>query len=443
MIYNAHHQKTDANSAKPDGRGKSSGSSRLLSGDIKKGIIDHISLFPAVESHYCRQNTQKKYLDSFLNVSKMYSLYTDLCKANDIQPAKQSTYRWVFNTEFNIGFHVPKSDRCDLCEAFTNCKKHNLAIAESQMSEYDMHIANKDSMRKERDADKKGNIPILSFDLQNVINCPRAEISSFFYRRKLNIYNLTAKLSLTNQVYCAIWNESLSGRAGNDIASALRKILDCVVDENVLTELTLWSDSCVPQNRNSHMSKCLMEFMQDHKDMDQIFMKFSVPGHSCIQEIDHVHSCIEKAMRSTEIYSPVGLIRLLKLVNRKQPYKIIQMQATDFRDYSTASKLFNYKEVPFSKVSTLRFTQSLPEIQYKLCHRETALLTVNIRLSERAHRNSKGKEDNNTSVFITSRSKVVTIKPVLSAEKIKDFKLMLKFMAPQDSDFYKATFNII
>lgn len=31
----------------------------MLSGD-KKEIIDHISLFPAMESHYCRQNTQKK-----------------------------------------------------------------------------------------------------------------------------------------------------------------------------------------------------------------------------------------------------------------------------------------------------------------------------------------------------------------------------------------------
>lgn len=53
----------------------------------------------------------------------MYSLYTDWCKENDIQPAKQSTYRWVFNTEFNVGFYVPRSDRYDLYEAIAKCKK--------------------------------------------------------------------------------------------------------------------------------------------------------------------------------------------------------------------------------------------------------------------------------------------------------------------------------
>lgn len=61
------------------------------------------------------------------------------------------------------------------------------------------------------------------------------------------MYNLTDYYSETKQVYCAILNETVTGRAGNDIASAARKILNVLLDENGIVNLTTWADSCVPQ----------------------------------------------------------------------------------------------------------------------------------------------------------------------------------------------------
>jgi hypothetical protein len=34
------------------------------------------------------------------------------------EPVSKAMYSHIFNTEFNIAFHVPKSDRCDICEAY-------------------------------------------------------------------------------------------------------------------------------------------------------------------------------------------------------------------------------------------------------------------------------------------------------------------------------------
>lgn len=51
-------------------------------------------------------------------------------------------------------------------------------------------------------------------------------------------------------------------------------------------------------------------------------MKYSIPGHSCIQEVDNAHSQIEKAIKNLEIWSPIGLTRELLKVNRKKPFKI-------------------------------------------------------------------------------------------------------------------------
>lgn len=126
------------------------------------------------------------------------------------------------------------------------------------------------------------------------------------------MYNLTAYYSATKQVYCAIWNETVTGRAGNDIASAFRKILDFLSDENEFVNLTIWSDSCVPQKRNSIISNAIMDFLMDNPQVKAINTKYSVPGHFCVQLVDNAHSLIEKAMSKTEVYSPVGLVRLLR-----------------------------------------------------------------------------------------------------------------------------------
>lgn len=54
-----------------------------------------------------------------------------------------------------------------------------------------------------------------------------------------------------NVTYCAIWSEAHNGRSGNDIASAIIKILENILhDFNNIEHIIFWSDSCVPQNKN-------------------------------------------------------------------------------------------------------------------------------------------------------------------------------------------------
>ena len=60
---------------------------------------------------------------------------------------------------------------------------------------HDAHIVEKDSIRKEKKNDNstiQENELSIVFDLENVINLPKAEVGSFFYKRKLNLFNLTA-----------------------------------------------------------------------------------------------------------------------------------------------------------------------------------------------------------------------------------------------------------
>lgn len=134
----------------------------------------------------------------------MYDLYKRKCLEEGSTPVKESFYRFIFNSEFNLSFHIPKKERCDQCESYQTALDQNLLsqVAESKQKK---HIADKTAMRQERQADRDAeNTLVVCFDLQNVITCPRAEISSFFYKRKLNLYNLTAHSSLSKKGYCAI-----------------------------------------------------------------------------------------------------------------------------------------------------------------------------------------------------------------------------------------------
>ncbi|CAG9838070.1 unnamed protein product [Diabrotica balteata] len=96
-----------------------------------------------------------------------------------------------------------------------------------QLTVYDQNIqANNAACEEKKDRETHNNF--LVFDLHNVLSCAHAEVSNLYYKIKLKVYNLTAILSKTKQVHCALWSESLMGRSGNDIASALIKILKAV-----------------------------------------------------------------------------------------------------------------------------------------------------------------------------------------------------------------------
>ncbi|GFO29204.1 hypothetical protein PoB_005570900 [Plakobranchus ocellatus] len=82
----------------------------------------------------------------------MYNMYVDNhARAGCNSPASKTTYRDVFNKEFNIGFYKCAKDRCDVCAA-----QENIQVVRD---EYKVHIELKEASRFfEADILKKDNI---------------------------------------------------------------------------------------------------------------------------------------------------------------------------------------------------------------------------------------------------------------------------------------------
>ena len=73
----------------------------------------------------------------------------------------------------------------------------------------------------------------------------------------------------------------MSGRVGDDIASAFMQILDKVAaDHPNVTELISRSDSSAPQNRNFHISQAILKYLSKQSRINMVTMKYSLAGYS-------------------------------------------------------------------------------------------------------------------------------------------------------------------
>ena len=160
-----------------------------------QGVINHINTFARVESHYCRASTQRQYLDPNFSIDKMYRMYRDDYANEEVPPVKLQKYRDIFNKHFNLSFSPPLKDRCDLCEQF----RVQTEPSHADTLKYDQHCQQNLITKQERDSDRAvvcEKHATVSFDLENVISLPKANIESFWFNRKLSVYNLTVHYSV-------------------------------------------------------------------------------------------------------------------------------------------------------------------------------------------------------------------------------------------------------
>ena len=82
--------------------------------DVKKNSVKtHIESFVPLESHYCRNNSKRQYLNSDLSIKKMWKLYN--ASVDDNVKVKYDYYRSLFCTDYNVSFGTPSTDECSKC----------------------------------------------------------------------------------------------------------------------------------------------------------------------------------------------------------------------------------------------------------------------------------------------------------------------------------------
>ncbi|CAG9773401.1 unnamed protein product [Ceutorhynchus assimilis] len=123
-----------------------------------------------------------------LSISKMYKMYKKFCNQRHEEPVKESHYRYVFNTEFNLKFHKPYSDTCIRCDSFQNLIKHSRDEEAVKNTKRDLELhqrkAKKANDAKKSDIEASKNSKdtvVVCFDLQQTLPRPLLTTSKVFY----------------------------------------------------------------------------------------------------------------------------------------------------------------------------------------------------------------------------------------------------------------------
>lgn len=96
---------------------------------MKNDARKHIASFPVIDSHYCRANCQRKYLEERLSISLMYKLFQREYGVDQsiLDIVGKQMYSRIFNEELNYGFFKPKKDLYGLniyLPRYTHMHKH-------------------------------------------------------------------------------------------------------------------------------------------------------------------------------------------------------------------------------------------------------------------------------------------------------------------------------
>ena len=303
-----------------------------------------IEKLPALLPHYTRKDSRRKYLPSyFKNLHQVYLMYSKGVAV----PLSESAFKKTWKTEYNIGVHVPRKDKCLTCEKFKNGRVSEEVNQHHQAEKEAVNAYFQELQAKVKQGEDKG-VVVASFDLEKVLGTPHGKSMLIGYSRKLAVYNFTIYESGTKKVLCYVWNETEAGRGSNEITSCVLDYLKRKDLEEV-NSVYLACDSCFGQNRNKTMLAMIHSFVQHAEHLKSVEVLFLVSGHTYMP-CDSVHSAVERAAKDITVFAPSQWTSLIVGARAEEPYEVVKLTRDKVFDYKAIANTVVPPKVPFAKV---------------------------------------------------------------------------------------------
>ncbi|CAH0674053.1 unnamed protein product [Spodoptera exigua] len=452
MIFTIQHKVSDGGFMLEDLRGKHH-SHKTLPPELIDDIRKHIQSIPKIESHYVRATSTREYIDGGKTIKDLYSDFVKQQEENNKETGNYIAYYKIFTLEFNLSFFQPKKDQCDLCESFKNSTDEKKRELEDK---YNKHIEEKSLSRIEKQEDRKkvtkDNI-VAIYDLEAVLQCPRGDTSAFYYKSKLNSYNLTlTELTQTesktayDKVHCYFWTESEAKRGAIEIGTCVWQYLEGICESNIEEKnVTFYSDNCCGQNKNKYIATLYL-FAVNTLNIRSIKHKFLITGHTQ-NEADSVHSLIEKEikknLKSGPIYSPDQYIALIKNAKKSKPaINVHELTFDSFVDTKILQEEWGYnyntnmdgQTVNWNNIKVLMMKKEKPfSIFYKTSYKDDCFQEIDVR-------NKRKKMKLITEITL---KKAYTERQDISLNKKKDLRDLVNkgLIPPFYANFYNSIIN--
>lgn len=445
-ITNALKRQQDSGTPRTDRRGKHTPHNKTSS-DQEQTVCSFIQQFPAYESHYCRRDSNRKYLNPNLNIRIMYDMYQTECANNGNQTVSLYMFRHIFNSKFNLHFHQPQKDTCQTCDEF-QIKYNSLETEAERQSvkvQHELHLRKAQAVKDMKNQDvivarnSSGTKQVMVFDLQKTLPTPVLTTGVAYYKRQLWVYNLGIHDEVNNVGHMHIWSEHIASRGAQEVSSCLLyHINNCM--PSTTKEITLYSDSCGGQNRNIKVVLALSYILQN-STIEKIDLKFFMPGHS-FSSCDQDFGMIEREKKHhPHIFHPDDWVDVIKSAKKKKP-KFVVHTMTSVNFFSTKAleeDITNRKvsadkdKVEWLKIRWIQLRKDEPKkmfYKYNYIVDSEELFSV-VDLAKKSGRGRPSREFPSPTLLYP-KGKVIT------KEKKKDLIDLMKYVPPQHHNFYHS-----
>lgn len=349
-----------------DQRGKNSKRSKFTL-NLKQQIRKHITAFPREENHYSRSKSSREFLSPDLNINRMFLAFKQ--KFPD-SVATYKLYGSVFRKDFPmLRFGRPKSDTCSTCDSLHNKIKatpHN--DRQALKNKLELHHRQAEKARKcmKKDIASSQSINndsnVVSIDMEQVLFIPTLTHSDMFYSRQISCYNFGIHISDTESGIMCLWEETLTGRGGNEIASALFNFFLSHTEMFVKKQkIIVWSDNCAGQHKN-RIFLMLLIYLVATGVFEQIDHKYLVSGHSYLA-CDRDFAQIERRKRVSKCFVPDDLEKMIRSARHKNPFKTVRLEKDDFKNFTElADQFINTTKLQISQISWIQIRKDDPTV---------------------------------------------------------------------------------
>ena len=320
-------KKSNAGQISPDKRGKTTPNKTTAL--LIRRIVEFLDKIPKYKSHY--SDSKKQYFSPDLNRQKLYDMY----KENQQTAGRSFCSKPVFCKElssYNIGFYVPKTDTCLICDEaalkgkYLETEDEKLEL-HKKLTEHHARAEQARQCLRETTCEAKGNRSLIAFtfDMQSTKPIPKLNTSVVFYKRQLWVYNLGIHTLHDDQGIMAMWTENEGKRGSKEVCSAILAFLKNVDLQNV-RKIRTFSDCCGGLNRNKTIISFFM-WVCDNFDVEEWEHIYMESGHSYLPN-DRDFGLIEKKCRTNScyIYTKEDMIKLVAETMVRRPFKVINMR---------------------------------------------------------------------------------------------------------------------
>lgn len=436
------------NSDASDLRGKFP--NNIIKSEDKHFILEFIGKFPRYSSHYSTTVSKKMYLNPNLNIIKLYREYVAVCNFENRTVLKESFFRHIFNTKFNLAFKPRKSDTCRTCDKLE-------ARLKSLQTDYDaiqetstirtchLDIVKKNKQEFDECIDEARNIlnktEVFTFDLQRALEVPSIATSEAFYSRLLWVYNLCIFDEIRKKAHMYIWNESIASRGPEEIFSCIYKYVSEIIPKDT-KKIIMFSDACPGQNRNIKTTIMLKKLLNNwpYVQLRQIEQRFYVSGHS-YNACDRCFSLIERQKKVSELtYVPRHWVNIITESKKTEPkFEVFEMSRQDFLSCKELQNIITNRKKSISgeKISWLKTQKIIYErskpfelmIQY---YASESLPVTHISLKKRGCKTN----------FSNTRFKPLYTKTrPITKKKFDDLQKLMQYIPNEYHSFYRSLCN--